>query len=148
MSHGGPAAAPIRTGGAMRVSGELKHPAGARSRPEGAEDGDVTELSRRVLTRDLLARAERGQPGERHALQFRALHLNLAIVSEVVDGLGLTGGDRLRAEHHGLDGLHEAVAHYDPCGDGDFAELAASYVERRVRAHLHPTPLVVAVSPV
>jgi len=132
----------------MRVSGELMQSAGATSCADGAEDGDVTELSRRVLTRDLLARADRGQPGERHALQFRALHLNLAIVSEVVDNLGLTGADRLRAEHHGLEGLHEAVAHYDPFGEGDFALLAASYVERQVRAHQHPTPLVVAVSPV
>jgi hypothetical protein len=130
----------------MCVSGEPTHSASANGRAEGTGDGDATALSRRVLTRDLLVRARRGRPGERRALQFRALHLNLPIVSEVVDGLDLTGADRLRAEHHGLDGLHEAVAHYDPFGDGDFAELAASYVEHQVRTHLQPTPLVVAVS--
>jgi hypothetical protein len=90
--------------------------------------------TRRVLTRDLLQRAARAQPGESRALQFRALHLNLPIAGEVADRLGLTGAERSRVEHAALDGLARAIRDYDPVGADDFAAVAARLIEREIVA--------------
>jgi hypothetical protein len=101
--------------------------------------GDWADQTRRVLTRDLLVRAAHARPTEARALQFRALHLNLPVVGDVIERLGLTAGQRRRVEHHGLDGLHEAVRSYDPFGDADFPDVAGRYVEEQILAHL-PRP--------
>jgi hypothetical protein len=99
---------------------------------------EYAERTRRVLTRDLLVRATQVEPAAARALEFRALHLNLSLVADVADRLGLTDRQRVRCESAGLDGLHEAVGSYDPFGPTDFAEHAAPYVERRIveRQHL------------
>src|SRR3954469_25591034 len=92
--------------------------------------------TRRVLTRDLLVRAALAQPGESRALQFRALHLSLPLVGEVADRLGLTPVERGRVEHTALDGLARAIRDYDPFGPDEFADLAATLIEREIVAHL------------
>jgi|tagenome__1003787_1003787.scaffolds.fasta_scaffold20336825_3 hypothetical protein len=117
----------------------------ARTMSDGAVD-DWADRSRRVLTRDLLVRAGHAQPGERRALQFRALHLNLPLVGEVAERLGLTGPERRRVEHHALNGLHEAIQHYDPYGDPDLAEFAETFIEAQMRSHLPRTALTVVGS--
>lgn len=101
--------------------------------PEAVDQADDT---RRILTRDLLVRAAHARPAEARALEFRALHLNLPVVAEVCDRLGLTASQRRHVEHHALNGLHEAVRCYDPFGDEDFTEVAAAYVEKEVRRRL------------
>ena len=97
---------------------------------------DWADQTRRVLTRDLLLRASHARPGEARALEFRALHLNLPLIREVVEGLALTDHQCAAVEHDALEGLHEAVRRFDPYGDVDFAELAAAYVEVQIRAHV------------
>jgi len=101
--------------------------------------------TQRILTRDLLVRATHARPGEARALEFRALHLNLSVVGEVCDRLGLTASQRRRVEHDALNGLHEAVRAYDPYGDADFTEVAAAYVEEEVRRRLPGPPLRLVV---
>ncbi len=100
---------------------------------------DWADRTRRILTRDLLVRAAHARPGEARALEFRALHLNLPLIGEVADSLGLTESQRHAVEHHALDGLHEAVRRYEPLGETDFTELATAYVEDAMRRHL-PSP--------
>lgn len=97
----------------------------------GDED-EWADHTRRVLTRDLLVRAAHAASGEARALEFRALHLNLPLVGEAADRMGLSPEQRRIAEHAGMDGLHEAVRCYDPYSDLDFAEHAAPYVERHL----------------
>jgi hypothetical protein len=92
--------------------------------------------TRRVLTRDLLVRAARAHPAERHALLFRALHLNLPLIGEVADGLRLTTDERGRCEHPALEALAQAVRSFDPYGDEDFADYASLVVEREIVARL------------
>ena len=94
--------------------------------------GDWAEQTRRVLTRDLLLRARLAQPMEGQALQFRALHLNLPLVREIADGLGLDEADRAAVEHEALDGLVQALCAFDACGDQQFADFAAPFVEREI----------------
>jgi DNA-directed RNA polymerase specialized sigma subunit len=89
-----------------------------------------------VLTRDLLLRATRAQPAEKRALQFRALHLNLPLVREVADGLGLTPSLRVQAEHDALDGLVQALHCFDPDGLVEFADYAAPLLEQEIVARL------------
>ena len=105
-------------------------------------EGDWADATRRVLTRDLLLRAARAQPAESHALQFRALHLNLPLVGEVAERLALTPRERGRLEHAALDGLAQAIRDFDPSGPDEFAEVAASLIEREIlaRQHLAPGP--------
>lgn len=111
-------------------------------RDEAAVDPttDWATQTRRVLTRDLLQRAAHAQPGESRALQFRALHLNLPLVGEVADRLGLKGPERGRVEHAALDGLAQAIRDFDPSGPDDFAEVAASRIEREIVARRRPAP--------
>jgi hypothetical protein len=99
-----------------------------------ADAGDWAEQTRRVRTRDLLVRAAYAQPGEAQLLELRALHLNLPLVAEAAGRLGLTGEQLTRAEHVAMDGLLEAVRAYDPYGELEFADVAASYVEQRLAA--------------
>jgi DNA-directed RNA polymerase specialized sigma subunit len=94
------------------------------------------EQTRRVLTRDLLVRARHGPPGEGRALQFRAVHLNLPLIGEVAEDLGLTPRERAAVEHAALDGLVEAVRLYDPWDESDFACFAAPFVRAQMLAHL------------
>ena len=94
------------------------------------------EQTRRALTRDLIVRARHAGPGERRSLQFRALHLNLPLVGEVADDLDLTDRERAAVEHAALDGLYEAVRHFDPWDHDDFAAFAAPYLRSRVVSHL------------
>ena len=94
------------------------------------------EQTRRALTRDLIVRARHAGPGERRSLQFRALHLNLPLVGEVADELDLTDRERAAVEHAALDGLYEAVRHFDPWDHDDFAAFAAPYLRSRVVSHL------------
>ena len=96
---------------------------------------DWATQTRRVLTRDLLLRAARAQPGESRALQFRALHLNLPLVGEVADRLGLTAPERRRVEHAALDALAQALRDFDPTGSDEFAGMAARAVERAMLDH-------------
>ncbi len=100
-------------------------------------NGDWADRTRRVLTRDLLIRAHFAPPTEGRALQFRAMHLNLPLVREVADGLGLDDADRAAVEHDALDGLVLALRAFDPCGDEDFADYAAPFVEGEIRHALH-----------
>jgi DNA-directed RNA polymerase specialized sigma subunit len=97
------------------------------------------EQTRRMLTRDLIVRARHASPGEGRSLQFRALHLNLPLVGEVANSLGLTSREQEAVEHAALDGLYEAVRRYDPWGDHDFAAFATPYVRAQMVTHL-PTP--------
>ena len=101
-----------------------------------AAEGDWADQTRRVLSRDLLLRAARAQPAESHALQFRALHLNLPLVGEVAEGLGLADATRLSVEHAALDGLLEAMRVFDPYGADDFADFALPFVEQRIISQL------------
>jgi hypothetical protein len=123
----------------MHVVGEIVlTPASPVAVSEGVrtrDPGDWAEQTRRVLTRDLLVRAAYAPPGEARALEFRALHLNLPLVAEVAGRLGLTGDQLNDAEHDAIDGLLEAVGAFDPYGEREFADVAASYVEQRLRRH-------------
>ncbi len=94
--------------------------------------GDWADRTRRVLTRDLLLRAHLAQPTEGQALQFRALHLNLPLVREVADALGLDDAGRAAVEHVALDGLVQALRAFDTEGDEDFADFASPFVEREI----------------
>ncbi|WP_151083132.1 hypothetical protein [Nocardioides cynanchi] len=120
----------------MQVS-EQQVGAEPRSRTAPVFDGttDWATQTRRVLTRDLLMRAARAQPGESRALQFRALHLNLPLVAEAADRLGLTAPERTRVEHVALEALAQALRDFDPDGPDEFAGLAAPVVEREMLAH-------------
>ena len=112
----------------------------AEQSPAGrAAEGDWADQTRRVLTRDLLLRAARAQPAESHALQFRALHLNLPLVGEVAEGLGLTEERRLTVEHAALDGLLQAMRLFDPFGADEFADFAIPFVEQRIVSQLPAT---------
>lgn len=106
--------------------------------PTVVEAAEVTSAwatqTRRILTRDLLLRAALAQPGESRALEFRALHLNLPLVGEVCDRLGLAGPERSRVEHAALDGLARAIREFDPSGPEEFAEVAGRRIEQQVRA--------------
>ena len=99
-------------------------------------EGDWADQTRRVLTRDLLLRAHHAHPAESQALQFRALHLNLPLVREIADGLGLDEADRAAVEHDALDGLVQALGAFDAYGDQHFADFAAPFVEREIRRSL------------
>lgn len=101
-----------------------------------AVEADWADQTRRVLTRDLLLRSARARPAESHALQFRALHLNLPLVGEVAEGLGLTEETRLSIEHAALDGLLQAMRVFDPFGADDFADFALPFVEQRIVSQL------------
>jgi DNA-directed RNA polymerase specialized sigma subunit len=122
----------------MRVSAqEMRAPVCLAEQSAAAEadpDADWARQTRRVLTRDLLLRASRAQPGESRALQFRALHLNLPLVGEVADRLALSAPERGRLEHAALDGLAQAIRDFDPTGPDEFADLACSLIERQVVA--------------
>src|SRR3954447_2692779 len=100
----------------------------------GRNANDWAAESRRVVTRDLLVRAAYAPHGEARALEFRAFHLNLPLVAEVADRLGLTGPPLVAAEHDAMEALLEAVRSFDPYGEQEFSDHAASYVERRLRA--------------
>ena len=113
---------------------------------EAAEAAAWADRSRRVLTRDLLVRARHARPGERRALEFRVLHLNLVLVTEVTERLGVTRAECRRLEHHALEALHEAVQRYDPYDEPDFAEVAGVLIEERLRPRL--LRLSVVTSPV
>ena len=104
----------------------------------GAAETDWADATRRVLTRDLLLRAARAQPAESHALQFRALHLNLPLVGEVADGLHMDRAERAALEHVALDGLAQAMRLFDPFGQDEFADFAMAFVEHRLVSHLPP----------
>jgi hypothetical protein len=93
---------------------------------------EVAGETRAILTRDLLLRAGRAAPGESRALQFRALHLNLSLVRELIDDLGLPAADREALEHRALDGLLLAVRIFDPAGEEDFAAFATPVIGRLV----------------
>jgi hypothetical protein len=124
----------------MRV---VEQPPASTAAEESA--ADWADQTRRVLTRDLLARAAHARPGEARALEFRALHLNLPLIGEVTDRLGLSEPGRGSLEHHALEGLHEAIHLFDPFGRADFPEFASPFVEHQVRAHLPATSLRLAV---
>jgi hypothetical protein len=102
-------------------------------------EADWAEQTRRVLTRDLLLRAAGAQPAESHALQFRALHLNLPLISDIADGLGIGEDRRSAVEHDALDGLARAMRSFDPHGEEDFADFAVPFIEQEIARHL---PLV------
>ena len=104
-----------------------------------ASEADWAQQTRRVLTRDLLQRAGGAPPGESHALQFRALHLNLPLISDIAEGLGIEAGRRSAVEHDALDGLALAMRAYDPHGEEEFADFATPFVERQIARHL-PRP--------
>jgi len=108
---------------------------------ERQDPADWALQTRRVLTRDLLVRASHAQPGESRALWFRALHLNLPLVGEVADRLELTAEQLTDAEHAAIDGLLEAVRAYDPYGEQEFADVAATYLERCLRRHVGLPPV-------
>lgn len=95
---------------------------------------DWATQTRRILTRDLLLRASLAQPGEARALEFRALHLNLPLVGEVCDRLGLAAADRSCLEHAALDGLARAIREFDASGPEEFADLASRLIEQEIRA--------------
>jgi DNA-directed RNA polymerase specialized sigma subunit len=118
----------------MRVSAHEMRVAEPTAAVETDGDADWATQTRRVLTRDLLLRAARAQPGESRALQFRALHLNLPLVGEVADRLALSAPERGRLEHAALDGLAQAIREFDPTGPDEFADLASSLIERQVVA--------------
>lgn len=99
---------------------------------------DWAAQTRQVVTRDLLARATRVPHGEAEALRFRALHLNLPLVTEVADRLGLTEAERARVEHAALEGLHQAVRLFDPYETEDFVAFASPYLEWQMRIARRP----------
>jgi DNA-directed RNA polymerase specialized sigma subunit len=123
----------------MSVVQELPDPVASDPVASDSVASDWADETRRVITRELLVRAAHARAGEARALEFRALHLNLPLVREVAERLGLTDGQRRAVEHHALDGLHQAVGLYDPFGPREFAEFAEPFVEHQVRAHL-PRP--------
>jgi hypothetical protein len=132
----------------MRISEQIiATDAGADGRPEGGascgarSQADWADQTRRVLTRDLLVRATRADHAEGQALRFRALHLNLPLVTEISDRLGLSEDQRARIEHAALGGLHEAVRLYDPFGDVEFAAFATPYVEWQIRTSVRGSVL-------
>jgi len=94
------------------------------------------EQTRGVLTRDLLVRASQVTHGEGRALQFRVLHLNLALVAEAAGRLGLAGTLPADVEEAALEGLLDAVRGYDPYAEAEFAAFAAAFIEDRIMAHL------------
>jgi hypothetical protein len=94
--------------------------------------------TRRVLTRDLLLRARAARPAERHALEFRTLHLNLPLIADVATRLGLDDAQRSAVEHHAIEGLLEAVRIAEPDGAESFAVTAGRLIEQRVVQHLPP----------
>jgi hypothetical protein len=100
--------------------------------------------TRRVLTRDLLRRAGSAGPAESHALQFRALHLNLPLVGDVADRLGLSEHQRGLVEHHALNGLAEAIRTFEAFGDNEFDDYATLLIERQILTHLPRPALSVA----
>ena len=105
-------------------------------------EADWAEQTRRVLTRDLLLRAAGARPAENHALQSRALHLNLPLVSDIAEGLGVGEDQRSAVEHDALDGLARAMRAFDPHGEEEFADFAVSFVEEAIARHLpRPAPL-------
>jgi hypothetical protein len=95
--------------------------------------------TRRVLTRDLLRRALAAPPAESHALQFRALHLNLPLVRDVADRLSVNDGRRATVEHHALNALVDAVRTFDAFGTLEFDDYATPLLERQIATHL-PRP--------
>ena len=109
--------------------------------------GDWAEQTRRVQTRDLLVRAAYAPPGEAQVLELRALHLNLPLVAEAADRLGLTGEQLTEAEHVAMDGLLEAVRAFDPYGELEFADIAPSYVEQRLSAAARVGPRPAPATP-
>jgi hypothetical protein len=137
--HGVRAPAPVGDGSAVEPAGDQT---GDQTGDPAADWAtDWATQTRRVLTRDLLLRAALAQPGESRALQFRALHLNLPLVGEVADRLGLTPAQRRRVEHAALDGLARAIREFDPAGSGEFAEVARSLIEQEIVARrLTPGP--------
>ena len=92
--------------------------------------------TRGVLTRDLLVRASHVPHGEGRALQFRVLHLNLALVAEAAGRLGLGRTLSADVEQAALEGLLDAVRGYDPYGEAEFAAFAAPFIEDRIRAQV------------
>jgi len=104
---------------------------------QAAAEGDWADQTRRMLTRDLLLRAHVAQPTEGHALEFRAMHLNLPLVREIADRLGLDDSDRAAVEHDAMDGLVVALRAFDPRGPEDFADYASPFVEAEIRRALH-----------
>jgi hypothetical protein len=122
--------------------------AGVATSVAGRTDpGDWADQTRRVLTRELLVRAAYAPPGAARALVFRALHINLPLVAEVADRMGLSGQRLTDAEPAAIDALLEAVHDFDPFGERDFAELAASYVEQRFLAVAVLSPRTAPPSP-
>jgi hypothetical protein len=129
---------------AVKVSGQLRLVRDVREvrdvmvvdgvEPPPPEPDAWAEQTRRVLTRDLLVRARHCPPDEGRALQFRALHLNLPLIGEVADALGLTVEEREAVEHRALDGLFEAVRLYDPWDVGDFAAFATPFIRAQMLA--------------
>lgn len=120
----------------MRVGDQLTPSSAVRadvatSTVGSADPGDWADQTRRVLTRDLLVRAAYAPQGAARALAFRALHINLPLVAEVADRLGVSGEQLTDAEPAAIDALLEAVHDFDPFGERDFADLAALYVEQR-----------------
>jgi DNA-directed RNA polymerase specialized sigma subunit len=99
------------------------------------------EQTRGVLTRDLLVRASHVPHGEGRALQFRVLHMNLALVVEVAGRLGLTGTLPADVEQAALEGLLDAVRGYDPHGEAEFAACAETFIADRIRAQLPARPV-------
>jgi DNA-directed RNA polymerase specialized sigma subunit len=112
-----------------------------------ADGGDWAEQTRRVQTRDLLVRAAYAPSGEAQVLELRALHLNLPLVAEAAGRLGLTGEQLTEAEHVAMDGLLEAVRAFDPYGEPEFADVAASYVEQRLAAAVRVSPRTARATP-
>lgn len=120
-------------------------------RDDDPEAGPATERywadqTRRTLTRDLLRRAARAGDGERQALRFRALHLNLPLVGEVAERLELTPVQRDAGEHHALEGLLAAIQAFDPDAEVDFSDFAAPFVEQQLSTHL-PRPTLRLTQP-
>jgi DNA-directed RNA polymerase specialized sigma subunit len=103
---------------------------------------DWGQQTRGVLTRDLLVRASQVAHGEGRALQFRVLHLNLALVAEAAGRLGLAAPLSPDTEHVALEGLLDAVRSYDPWGEPEFATFAAPLIERRIQDGNRPDPRV------
>jgi len=101
------------------------------------------EQARGVLTRDLLVRVSHVPHGEGRALQFRVLHLNLALVAEAAARLGLTGTLPAGLEEAALEGLLDAVRAYDPYDEAEFATFARPFIENRIRTRLPARPVSV-----
>ena len=130
----------------MRVLQGVQQQAEREDVLDRATERHWADQTRRVLTRDLLLRAAHARPAECHALQFRALHLNLPLVGEAADRLGLTEAQRQAVEPAALEGLVEAIRAFDPDGTEEFADHAVTFVERQVLAHL-PRPALRLTQP-